>query len=1517
MVFLKDSQETKTLTIIFYKLIEKMDQQFSVIGGFETSQGLNPVPQVITSPISSNVNLSFPTQQTQLVVETSTPMMPPTVQQMVQTHAMPPTVQQTVQTHTIPPTVQQMVQTHAMPPTVQQTVQTRAMPPTVQQNIQTRAMPPTVQQMVGQINQRAVQFHLEPQTGGQIVGQVPQLPPQFHPIPPTVQQMTQQASQFRLGPQTVRVIPTIQPVRLIGGMGEIEDLEGNSRIELDDLVYFYPDINDPDFQGKIGRKLEFAELAGIGQESVPKRNEFFKHQTFVHRFLREYDDVLLMHPPGSGKTCSAGGSSEEFKRTFIAGMVDYTMQYLKGLKNQIRHVYILVPGVVIKSEFEKQIICNCSREGDYDLSFLEEIGPSAITRRVNKMLGRFYTIETYSKFVKNILDKHMTNRDIIREFSGSMFIIDEAHNLVPTKRGDFGVSEGSISRALKGETTDSSAGRGENSRKKKKKEKGLQKKLIYETIKRVFRSVKRSKRILMTATPMINSTHEILDLINLIIPNEEDEMKPGPNYQDASIEELKRFFGGRVSFVPELDTKVDAVYQGTLIPQNPKLMLEQGRIIPYQEVIGNRRYVFKTIVEISRMETSWSYINQQLELERRATRNPTLSIMEWVGIGGQGKGNPGFNIRQWVDSSGKTIQLWQDDGYQRVSQSRVKFMSDKRQAANFTFPDGSFGKVGFKKYIETNGDLYIPNAMLKASLSQFLLKYHSSKYARGIALIKSIGMGKVTPLDEIVFPEIKWEDRPKGKVFCFSEQLKGSGIIVYGLALEVNGYARFNQASSVFGGIGRAAQSFCVQRESDGTNEVDRIINIPRAPRYAMLTGLTSKIKREVLLELFNSRENRYGDYIQILLTTPVAQFGLNINDVIQIQLMEGGWHEAGHFQALSRSLRAASHISLLKDAKHKAIQAGDTLSEVRINVDIYQHASVSTSGNSVDLELYVNSERKAISIEKLFNKMKSLSIDCHVHSFRQERIGATGKLRHEPTTYRCLPTPNLPIDSSSYNVLYSDSNVIRAIDFIHEMFKIKSRYNFKELNGIYQRRRESIPEMPPIPSYNLYFYDPRFILLAAEKMIRLRHEIVDKLGFIRYLREDGKSLFLVEKYPHQGDEITLSSIYYVQRLIGKEDLTLEMFLNDIQRSQQEGVIEQLKLLPEGTPNILDIIAGLNNSSQIELLEWAFTEVVNKEHKPNPTATLVLQKFNYYIFGMGDPVGLVRIVQEKYAPPDPGIRPGRGRPRNIGNRPPINFTNDDEPGGLINPLYYPVLDINGNPIADVDGNPIVDIQGREVTDVFGNIYNHGVLFHNLTGVGQEETGYSGSSKTMTGNRKIRLLKLPKGGKRRIDPSEWRDLEEAEEPVYRHLARYLIETVKLKELDKHKVYGRLKGGKFKIYNKLNLEEGIVDRRRKPRGKVCTSYLIPELISFLYYYQIFPSDRTILDVDKERKIQILMSLNFRSSKIFMDYNKLNSMSESMLSFYYKWYVHIQNVTRKKQFLCQILQTYFESKGLSLNL
>src|SRR2546421_10982018 len=124
-------------------------------------------------------------------------------------------------------------------------------------------------------------------------------------------------------------------------------------IKLEDLFIEYPSIMEEKFQTLISRKKEFSDLRLPLKEPPPKRTKEYKYQPFKHqltiqRILIAYDDFLLCHSTGTGKSCSVIGLTE----------------YYKNHRSYINHVYILVKGKSLKREMQNQIVCRCT-SGDY------------------------------------------------------------------------------------------------------------------------------------------------------------------------------------------------------------------------------------------------------------------------------------------------------------------------------------------------------------------------------------------------------------------------------------------------------------------------------------------------------------------------------------------------------------------------------------------------------------------------------------------------------------------------------------------------------------------------------------------------------------------------------------------------------------------------------------------------------------------------------------------------------------------------------------------------------------------------------------------------------------------------------------------------------------------------------------------------------------------------------------------------------------------------------------------------
>jgi DNA polymerase III delta prime subunit len=82
----------------------------------------------------------------------------------------------------------------------------------------------------------------------------------------------------------------------------------------EDFLPNYPVVTDPSLQQKILNKKEFFDLK-LKQKLEPiDKGEFLNHQKIIQRFMSAhtlYDELLLYHQTGTGKTGAAFAVTEE------------------------------------------------------------------------------------------------------------------------------------------------------------------------------------------------------------------------------------------------------------------------------------------------------------------------------------------------------------------------------------------------------------------------------------------------------------------------------------------------------------------------------------------------------------------------------------------------------------------------------------------------------------------------------------------------------------------------------------------------------------------------------------------------------------------------------------------------------------------------------------------------------------------------------------------------------------------------------------------------------------------------------------------------------------------------------------------------------------------------------------------------------------------------------------------------------------------------------------------------------
>lgn len=276
--------------------------------------------------------------------------------------------------------------------------------------------------------------------------------------------------------------------------------------------YKYPHIGDKYFQKKIYLKKEFnhkyfAETGNIkkmdSENLLCGDGDFVlsSHQEFIKNFIHPttpYNGIILYHGMGTGKTCSAIGIAEQFRKNY-----KYDTSFKKIL---------IVASPNVQENFKQQLFDPdklvkkkglWKLDGCVGISLLYELkeynihdmNKEDLIHKINQVIKKSYLFLGYEKLA-NIIQKvisgivvsdELKKKKLIIErlsglFDNSLIIIDEAHNI----RINGGSNEKKTANMLELLTT----------------------------------YVKRNKILLLTGTPMYNDAKEIIFLLNILRKND-------------------------------------------------------------------------------------------------------------------------------------------------------------------------------------------------------------------------------------------------------------------------------------------------------------------------------------------------------------------------------------------------------------------------------------------------------------------------------------------------------------------------------------------------------------------------------------------------------------------------------------------------------------------------------------------------------------------------------------------------------------------------------------------------------------------------------------------------------------------------------------------------------------------------------------------------------------------------------------------------------------------------------------
>lgn len=285
----------------------------------------------------------------------------------------------------------------------------------------------------------------------------------------------------------------------------------------------------------------------------------------------------------------------------------------------------------------------------------------------------------------------------------------------------------------------------------------------------------------------------------------------------------------------------------------------------------------------------------------------------------------------------------------RQDGAEKSIFSGSRQASSAVFPDGTFGKTGFEtNMVQSSTGFKFRSRETAVEMQGNLAKY-TAKYA-----------DLVTKLAD---------DYANNRLsFVFSEFVKGSGLLMLSVILELNGYVRVVDGDSI-------------------TTE---------AKRYAVFTNDTSTISQtRKVIGLFNHPKNMGGRYISTILGSRVIMEGFSFKNIQSEYVLTPHWNYSETSQIIARGFRAGSHNDLLK--------AG-----IVPNVKVYHYATIppNSAENSIDLHMYEIAEKKDFAIQKVVKLLKEAAVDCSLNKKRNTvtdvRLNNTRECEYTACDYKC-----------------------------------------------------------------------------------------------------------------------------------------------------------------------------------------------------------------------------------------------------------------------------------------------------------------------------------------------------------------------------------------------------------------------------------------------------------------------------------------------------------------------------------
>lgn len=840
---------------------------------------------------------------------------------------------------------------------------------------------------------------------------------------------------------------------------------GINAVKDDPFFSFYsnrmPDGHSRELAPTTYLKREFNDLKLPAVEPPRPLGAPFKpmaSQTFVSRFLSRhtpYDRLVVNHAVGTGKTC----------------LFSLLSEMIQDQDPNMWQTLVLTRSEVLAENAKREIAEVCTG-GKYlpsrwDPKTKELISDEAYLRRLNKSIGERYIFDTWERVAKKLA---VEDDAFIQEtYSNRVIVIDEAHGLrIQPKESEVN---------------------------------------IYKQIDRMLHTVKNCIIIFLTANVMRDRPKEAASLLNLLLPrNEAFDVENfneiyfnGSEFKPEKKAEFKAKIRGLISYVREINSNVRKIYEGSVIRKYlggrgmKKIPIISARMSALQSKAYMKAYqmdrktgaVVEKINEDEELAEDSESPNSKTGLYKNS-RQASLFVAP--------DGTYGTDLEK------KWIKISKEDQERRDRQAKLSKMTEEEKVAERKRQMKEKRQARLAKQPIISETESVKGCKKRPGKSK---KTEKKEPARPLkdrlptsteALREAIYGGKADPGTETKLRNLEEFSseyagvmrqllyHPTEKAFVYCNLVEGSGCNLFAVLLQIFGLEHVDLPTSLGGEV-----------------DLEKFRPAPNSPRrFILITSKFPTLRQASYLinKVYNHPENKYGDFIQVIIASRIVSEGISFKAARQFHNTTPGWNETETLQAMGRILRAFAH-GVFTDPEEQFVK-------------IFRWCAMpsDTDFPSIFFEMYRLSEDKDYPIKQVERLLKEAAVDCALNVARNMRPDIdkdnSRECDYQKCIYQCddIPAawyalggsgPNQPLIDDTYNLFYAKEQIESIKTEIRELFRSRFMYDFFELRAYF-------PEVSPL-----------ILLRALKEIIDSSMPILNKYGIMSYLRENQNLYFLID----------------------------------------------------------------------------------------------------------------------------------------------------------------------------------------------------------------------------------------------------------------------------------------------------------------------------------------------------------------------------------------------------------------------